>query len=179
MVKNLLKTHNAMWDVSDEEESDNFVAEAKGRGALAFGDVDSERPLRKFFKGIYKPTPMQSMFGAFNAVQHPIESLTSRVNPLFTAPIGAIAGSTQGPESELTALLGGTDSVKYRPYNTKRFQKNMRAGDENFNGLRYMFRRINPLDRAINNALRIREKAMHGEMTVADLASSVFQPRFK
>ena len=179
MVKNLLKTHNAMWDVSDEEESDNFVAEAKGRGALAFGNVDSERPLRKFFKGIYKPTPMQSMFGAFNAVQHPIESLTSRVNPLVTAPLGAVAGELGGADSDLTALLGGTDSVKYRPYNTKRFQKNMRAGDEDFSGLRYMFHRINPFDRAINTALRIPEKAKHGELAVSDIAPSVFQPRFK
>ena len=179
MVKNLLKTHNAMWDVSDEEESDNFVAEAKGRGALAFGDVDSERPLRKFFKGIYKPTPMQSMFGAFNAVQHPIESLTSRVNPLVTAPLGAVAGELGGADSDLTALLGGTDSVKYRPYNTNRFQKNMRAGDEDFSGLRYMFHRINPFDRAINTALRVPEKAKHGELAISDIAPSVFQPRFK
>lgn len=179
MVKNLLKTHNAMWDVTDEEESDQFVAEAKGRGALAFGDVDSERPLRKFFKGIYKPTPMQSMFSAFNAVQHPIESLTSRVNPLVTAPLGAVAGELGGADSDLTALLGGTDSVKYRPYNTKRFQKNMRAGDEDFSGLRYMFHRINPFDRAINTALRVPEKAKHGELAISDIAPSVFQPRFK
>lgn len=179
MVKNLLKTHNAMWDVTDEEESDQFVAEAKGRGALAFGDVDSERPLRKFFKGIYKPTPMQSMFSAFNAVQHPIESLTSRVNPLVTAPLGAIAGELGGADSDLTALLGGTDSVKYRPYNTKRFQKNMRAGDKDFSGLRYMFHRINPFDRAINTALRVPEKAKHGELAISDIAPSVFQPRFK
>lgn len=179
MVKNLLKTHNAMWDVTDEEESDKFVAEAKGRGALAFGDVDSERPLRKFFKGIYKPTPMQSMFSAFDAVQHPIESLTSRVNPLVTAPLGAVAGELGGADSDLTALLGGTDSVKYRPYNTKRFQKNMRAGDKNFSGLRYMFHRINPFDRAINTALRIPEKAKHGELAISDIAPSVFQPRFK
>ena len=170
-VENAISVQEGLWSGYNEED-DEFKTEAKGRGAVPIGG----KALPDWFKGIYKPSPLQSMFGAFNLLNSPIDNLSYRVNPLIggakTAAVEAL------PDSELTTLLQDPDSVKYRPYSTDMYERNVKQGDPNFSPLKYTLHRMNPYDRVMNAHLRLPEKVKEGEAQLSDVLPSVFQPVF-
>lgn len=163
-----ITVHENMWADRDTSE-DEFLAEAKGRGAVPVGG----QKLSNFFKGIYKPTPLQSMFGAFNLVNEPIENLSYRLHPLISGSAETV--NQMLPHSPLTTFLGES---KYRPYSTDVYERNIKQGDENFNPLAYAVHRSNPFERTINTALRTPKKVATGQAQLSDFLPSVFQPDF-
>ena len=119
---------------------------------------------------------MQSMFGAFNLLNSPIDNLSYRSHPLVG---GAEALAVEAlPDGDLTTLLSDPDSVKSRPYSTNMYERNIRQGDPNFDPLTYTAHRMNPFDRTLNSYLRIPEKQKAGDLQLADALPSVFQPMF-
>lgn len=163
-----ITVHENMWGHRDTSE-DEFLAEAKGRGAVPVGG----QKLSNFFKGIYKPTPLQSMFGAFNLVNEPVENLSYRLHPLISGSAQAVNQTL--PHSPLTTLLG---EAKYRPYSTDIYERNVKQDDENFNSLAYAMHRSNPFERTVNTALRTPKKVAEGQAQLSDFLPSVFQPDF-
>jgi hypothetical protein len=161
-----------LWSGYNEED-DKFMTEAKGRGAIPVGGD----ALPKWFKGVYKPSPLQSMFGAFNLLNDPVDNLSYRVNPLVS---GAKVAATQAlPDNELTTLLkGDPESIKYRPYSTDMYERNVKQGDPNFDPVKYTLHRMNPYERSINTYLRAPQKMKEGEFQLSDALPSVFQPMF-
>ena len=170
-VENAISIQEGLWS-GYNEEGDEFKTEAMGRGAVPIGG----KTLPDWFKGIYKPTPLQSMFGAFNLLNNPIDNLTYRVNPLISGTATAVSDAL--PDNELTTLLQNPDSVKYRPYSTNMYERNVKQGDPNFNPLKYTLHRMNPYDRAMNAHLRLPDKVKEGEAQLSDVLPSVFQPVF-
>jgi hypothetical protein len=170
-VDNAIDVQEGLWSGYNEEE-DEFMTEAKGRGAVPVGGG----ALPEWFKGVYKPSPLQSMFGAFNLLNDPIDNLTYRVNPLISGAKTAAAEVL--PDNELTTLLQDPESVKYRPYSTNMYERNVKQGDPNFNPLEYTLHRMNPYERAINTYLRVPEKIKKDEFQLSDALPSVFQPMF-
>ena len=170
-IDNVIDVQEGLWS-GYNDEGDEFKTEAKGRGAVPVGG----KALPDWFKGIYKPSPLQSMFGAFSLLNNPIDDLSYRVNPLIggakTAAVEAL------PDSELTTLLQDPDSVKYRPYSTDMYERNIKQGDPNFSPLKYTLHRMNPYDRAMNAHLRLPDKVKEGEAQLSDVLPSVFQPVF-
>ena len=162
-----ITVHENMWADRDTSE-DEFLAEAKGRGAVPVG-----QKLSKFFKGIYKPTPLQSMFGAFNLINEPVENLSYRLHPLISGSAQAVNQAL--PHNPLTTFLG---EAKYRPYSTDMYERNVKQDDENFNPLAYTVHRSNPFERTINTALRTPAKVREGQAQLSDFLPSVFQPDF-
>lgn len=162
-----ITVHESMWQSRDTSE-DEILAEAKGRGAVPVG-----QKLSKFFKGIYKPTPLQSMFGAFNLINEPVENLSYRLHPLISGSAQAVNQAL--PHSPLTTFLG---EAKYRPYSTDMYERNVKQDDENFNSLAYTVHRSNPFERTINTALRTPAKVREGQAQLSDFLPSVFQPDF-
>lgn len=161
LVDTLLTIQDGLW--SDDEDkkavkSDEFAAEAKGRGAIPFGHKSS-----KFIKGYVKPSPLQSFFGAFNTLNNPIQDVAYRVTPSL-API--------------THHLQNSEDVKYRPYGTSRYDKNVKKGDKNFSAIRYTFHRLNPYERLIQNFSRLPDKVKHKDAQISDFSPSMFQPNF-
>jgi hypothetical protein len=169
-VDNVIDVQEGLWSGYDND--DKFMKDAKGRGAIPVGG----KSLPEWFKGVYKPSPMQSMFGAFNLLGDPINDLTYRVNPL----IGGAATMASGalPDNELTTLLNDPESVKYRPYSTDMYERNVKIGDEKFNPMEYAVHRANPFERATNTYLRTPAKIKEGEFQLSDAFPSVFQPMF-
>ena len=159
-----IRIQQGLWSSVDEEElkTDEFKAEALGRGAIPM-DVTGLPQLSNFFRGIYKPAPLNSLFGMFNLLQDPIPNVAYRLNPLL---------------SPITSQFQDSEDVRYRPYNMDQYQKNIKKGDEEFNTLTYMFHRLNPYDRPINNILRIPSKMNNNDLQMADITSSLFQPDF-
>lgn len=159
-----IRIQQGLWSSVDDEEleEDEFKAEALGRGAIPM-DVTGLPKLSSFFKGIYKPAPLNSLFSAFNLLQDPIPNIAYRMNPLF---------------SPITSMLQDKEDVRYRPYNFDQYQKNIKKGDEEFSTLDYMFHRMNPYDRIIGNTMRIPDKINNGDLQLADITSSMFQPDF-
>jgi hypothetical protein len=162
-----ITVHESMWQSRDTSE-DEILAEAKGRGAVPVG-----QKLSKFFKGIYKPTPLQSMFGAFNLINEPVENLSYRLHPLISGSAQAVNQAL--PHSPLTTFLG---EAKYRPYSTDMYERNVKQDDENFNSLAYTVHRSNPFERTINTALRTPAKVREGQAQLSDFLPSIFQPDF-
>ena len=155
IVDNTISLHEGLW--SGKDTSDEFTAEAKGRGAVPVGQQF------KHLTGLVKPTPYNSMFGAFGALNNPQEDLAFRTNPLMRP---------------ITRHLQENDDVKYRPYNTNEFQKNIKQGTPEFSNLAYMFHQLNPYDRYINAYLRTPGKVSHNTYQAADFLPSIFQPDF-
>ena len=155
IVDNTISLHEGLW--SGKDTKDEFTAEAKGRGAIPIGQQN------KHLTGIVKPTPYNSMFGAFGAINDPAEDLAFRTNPLMRP---------------LTRHLQEPKDIKYRPYNTNQFQKNITKGDPEFSELAYMFHQLNPYDRYINAYLRTPNKVAKNQYQMADFLPSVFQPDF-
>ena len=176
-IDSAITIQEGLWNDRDEEVSeDRFMAEAKGRGAVPISDGD-ERGLSKFFRGIYKPTPLNSMFSAFNLLNHPVENLTNRVHPLISTPM-QLAQAEMGVNNVGLATPEDAEDVKYRPYSFNRFEKNVKSTDENFNALNFMFHKLNPYDRTIGNAMRFPDKLFDLDLQLADVMPSVFQPDF-
>jgi hypothetical protein len=170
-VDNAIDVQEGLWS-GYNEEGDKFMTEAKGRGAIPIGGD----ALPKWFKGVYKPSPLQSMFGAFNLLNDPVNNLTYRVNPVVSG--AKVAATEMLPDSDLTTLLQDPENVKYRPYSTDMYERNIKQGDPNFNAIDYTIHRMNPYERTINSYLRIPEKVREDEFQMSDVLPSVFQPMF-
>jgi hypothetical protein len=171
-VDNAIDIQEGLWSNRDEEKSeDKFAVEAKGRGAIPVGG----KSLPKWFKGYYKPAPLQSMFGAFNLLNDPVGNMQYRVHPLVS---GGIAAANKLAPNELTTSLAPTEETKYRPYSTNMYERNIKSSDPNFNPLEYTVHRMNPYERVLNTYLRTPDKVRQGEAQLSDFVPSVFQPDF-
>lgn len=176
-IDSAITIQEGLWNDRDEEVSeDRFMAEAKGRGAVPISDGD-DKGLSKFFKGIYKQTPLNSMFSAFNLLNHPIENLTNRVHPLISTPM-QLAQAEMGANSVGLATPEDAEDVKYRPYSFNQFERNVKYPDEEFNSLNFLFHKLNPYDRTIGNAMRFPHKMFNRDVQLSDIVPSVFQPDF-
>ena len=168
-VDNVIDVQEGLW-AGHNEKDDKFMKEAKGRGAIPVqGDA-----LPNWFKGVYKPSPLQSMFGAFNLLNSPLDNLTYRVNPLVSGTASVIGQATGDP----LTTLSDSESIKYRPYSTDMYERNVKLGDEEFNPINYTVHRMNPFDRSMNAWLRAPDKMKEGEFQLSDALPSVFQPIF-
>lgn len=156
LIDNVISTHEGLW--SGKDTNDEFVAEAKGRGAVPIGQQGL-----KHLTGIVKQTPYNSMFGAFNAINDPKEDFAFRTNPILRP---------------VARHLQDKEDIKYRPYNTQQFQKNIVKGDKEFSELAYMFHQLNPYERVINTGLRTPGKVSNNTYQVSDFLPSIFQPDF-
>lgn len=156
IIDNTISVHEGMW--SGKDTKDEFVAEAKGRGAVPFGQQF------KHLTGIAKQSPYNSMFGAFNAFNNTREDVAYRINPVARP---------------LTRHLQNPEDVKYRPYSTNQYEKNIKMGDKQFSDLAYMFHQLNPYERFMNTYLRTPGKIARNEWQTSDILPSVFQPDFK
>lgn len=171
-VDNAIDIQEGLWSGRDKEEaSDSFAAEAKGRGAIPVGGD----ALPNWFKGFYKPSPLQSMFGAFSLLNNPVDDMRYRVNPLISGGVAAVANEFP---NELTTYLAKDTETKYRPYSTDMYERNVTSSDPNFNPLEYAVHRANPYERAVSTYLRTPQKIREGEAQLSDFVPSVFQPDF-
>ena len=172
-VDTVLDIQEGLWQ-NEDIENDEFKAQAKGRGAIPLSAVTEPRgqKLSKFFKGIYKPSPFQSLYSAASALNNPLETTIQRTHPLIQ---GALTGA--GHLTNLTTLQDPED-IRYRPYNIDQYQPNIKSTDEEFNPLAYTAHKANPLDRTINTALRTPGKVKRGNAQLSDFLPSIFQPDF-
>ena len=159
-IDNAISVQQGLWHGKDTSK-DEFTAEAKGRGAVALQSTGQNSS--NFMRGIFKPTPLSSMFGAFNLLNNPVENLRFRVNPAIQ-----LATSPLLPDEE----------VKYRPYNTNIYQRNVSRNDKKFNALSYMFHTLNPYERPVKTYLRTPNKINKGQAQLSDFLPSIFQPDF-
>lgn len=159
-VDNAISLQEGLWGGRDTSK-DDFTAEAKGRGAIPV------QGLGDFFKGYYKPSPLQSMFSAFHLLNNPKEDLAYRVNPLARAAANGIGLTTSKPED-----------TKYRPYNTNPYQRNIKKGDPEFSYVKYGLHNMNPYERAISTFSRTPAKLRNGTAQLSDFLPSVMQPDF-
>lgn len=157
LVDNMISVHEELWSGKDTSK-DEFTAEAKGRGAIPIGQQGN-----KHLTGIVKQTPYNSMFGAFNAVNNLKEDFAYRINPIMRP---------------ITRHLQDPNDIKYRPYNTQQFQKNIKQSDPQFSELSYMFHQLNPYERFINTGLRTPGKIANNTYQLSDFLPSMFQPDF-
>jgi hypothetical protein len=173
-VDNAIDIQEGLWAHRSEEEDDEFARAAKGRGAIPIGDGDGQG-LSNFFKGYYKPTPMQSMFGAFSLLNDPIGDVQYRLHPALTGGLSAVHSAAP---NALTTLLDPEENMKYRPYSTNPYERNVKPGDPEYNPLEFAVHRANPVERATQSHIRIPGKAEQGTLQVADFFPSVFQPEY-
>lgn len=155
IIDNIISVHEGLW--SGNDTSDEFVAEAKGRGAIPIPGN------HKHLTGIVKQTPYNSMFGAFNAVNNFKEDVAYRINPI-ARPV--------------TRHLQDPADIKYRPYNTNQYQRNIKKGDPDFSELAYLFHQLNPYERFINTGLRTPGKVENNTYQLSDFLPSMVQPNY-
>ena len=155
LVDNIISTQEGLW--AGKDTKDEFAAEAKGRGAVPIGQQN------KHLTGIVKQSPYNSMFGAFNAVNNFKEDFAYRTNPALRP----IARHLQDPKD-----------IKYRPYNTNQYQKNITKNDKDFSELAYMYHQLNPYERVTNTYLRTPGKVANNTWQMSDFLPSIFQPDF-
>lgn len=172
-IDHAITVQENMWNGKDTED-DKFAAEAKGRGAIPL-TADGQN-MSNFFKGIYKPTPLQSMFGAFNLINNPIDDMYYRLHPLLSG--GIAAASQLPPVKSIAADVLSQESIKYRPYSTDMYERNVSLEDENFNPLEYTVHRLNPMERATQNLIRLPDKLKQDKAQLSDFLPSIFQPDF-
>lgn len=158
MIDNIISVHENMWSGKDTKK-DEFAAEAKGRGAVPIGKLFGSKHLT----GIVKQTPYNSMFGAFNAVNNFKEDMAYRFNPALRP---------------ITRHLQNPEDVKYRPYSTNVYEKNINQNSPQFSELAYMFHQLNPYERTINTALRTPRKIATNDYQISDFLPSMIQPDF-
>lgn len=171
-VDNVIDVQEGLWEHRRDRDEDNeFAKGAKGRGAAPVGDGD----LTGWFKGFYKHTPLQSMFGAFSLLNDPINDLQYRLHPAIT---GTAAIAHHQTPTDLTTLLNPDENLKYRPYSTNPYERNVSPEDPNYNALEFAIHRANPLERATNTYLRTPSKVRNGSAQLSDFLPSVFQPEF-
>ena len=158
LVDSLINMQEVAWR-GKNTENDKFQAEAKGRGAIPLSTSKNSK-----LKGIFKPTPTQSMFSAFDVMQNPIQNAAFRTHPI----LHPITHHLQKPEDD-----------KYRPYSTDPYEKNIKRTDPEYNALKATFHRLNPYERTINTWLRTPSKLFSEHNAQAsDFVPSVFQPDF-
>ena len=155
LIDNAISMQQGLWGAKDTSE-DEFTASAKGRGAIPIN-------LGNFFKGIYKPSPLASMFSAFNLINKPISNISYRLNPLTRFA---------------TAYAQPAEDIYYRPYSTNQFERNIKRDDKKFNLLEYQLHQLNPYERVLNTYLRTPTKLKRGEAQLSDFLPSIFQPDF-
>jgi hypothetical protein len=172
-IDHAITVQEGAWGSRDTSK-DKFAAEAKGRGAVPIA-VGGQN-LSNFFKGIYKPTPLQSMFGAFSLINNPVEDVYYRLHPLLSG--GLTAASKVEPIKSIAADAIPNESVKYRPYSTDMYERNITRDDPKFNPLAYAVHRMNPVERTVQTALRIPDKLKHNQAQLSDFSPSIFQPDF-
>lgn len=172
-IDHAITVQESLWGSRDTSE-DKFAAEAKGRGAVPV-NVGGQN-LSNFFKGIFKPTPLQSMFGAFSLINNPVDDIYYRLHPLLSG--GITAATQQGPLQPIAADLLSDEDIKYRPYSTDMYERNVTRDDPNFNSLEYAVHRLNPLERAMQSAIRLPDKLREGDVQLSDFSPSLFQPDF-
>jgi hypothetical protein len=172
-IDHAITVQESAWGSRDTSE-DKFAAEAKGRGAvpISFGG----QKLSKFFKGIYKPTPLQSMFGAFSLINNPVEDVYYRLHPMLSS--GITAASRVKPLKSITADVLPSENVKYRPYSTDMYERNVTRDDPNFNPISYAIHRANPVERSVQSAIRLPDKLKNNQAQLSDFLPSIFQPDF-
>lgn len=171
-VDNTIDVQEGLWAHRKESDKDNeFAIQAKGRGAIPIGG----ETLPGWFKGIYKPTPLQSMFTAFNLLNDPLGNVSYRLHPALS---GGVAMAGQAFPNELTTSIADPESTKYRPYSTNVYERNVSLDDPNFNVLEYATHRMNPYERATNTYLRTPSKIAKGDAQLSDFLPSMFQPDF-
>lgn len=158
MIDNIISVHENMWSGKDTKK-DEFAAEAKGRGAVPIGKLFGNKHLT----GIVKQTPYNSMFGAFNAVNNFKEDAAYRFNPALRP---------------ITRHLQNPEDIKYRPYSTNVYEKNINQNSPQFSELAYMFHQLNPYERTINTALRTPRKIATNDYQISDFLPSMIQPDF-
>jgi hypothetical protein len=172
-IDHAITVQESLWGSRDTSE-DKFAAEAKGRGAIPIS-VGGQN-LSKFFKGIYKPTPLQSMFGAFSLLNNPVEDVYYRLHPALSS--GITAASKLPPLQPIAADLIPSDTVKYRPYSTDMYERNITRDDPNFNPIAYSIHRANPMERSLQAAIRLPDKLRQDKAQLSDFLPSIFQPDF-
>lgn len=156
LIDNVISLHSGMWSGKDTKH-DEFAAEAKGRGAIPIGIGN------KHLTGIAKQSPYNSMFGAFNAMNNAKEDFAYRTNPALRP---------------LARHLQDDKDVKYRPYSTDPYEKNVQQNDPNFSKLAYMFHQLNPYDRAMSTFMRTPKRFGNNSWQLSDLSPSMIQPDF-
>ena len=172
-IDHAITVQENMWNGKDTSE-DEFAAEAKGRGAIPL-TADGQN-MSTFFKGIFKPTPLQSMFGAFSLINNPVDDMYYRLHPLLSG--GIAAASQLPPLKSIAADTLPQESIKYRPYSTDMYERNVSLGDPNFNPLSYTVHRLNPMERATQNLIRLPDKLEQDKAQLSDFLPSIFQPDF-
>lgn len=156
MIDDIISYQEGLWQNKDVK-GDEFAAEAKGRGAYPLGGRT------KLGTGIVKQSPVNSMFSAFSAFNNFQEDFAYRTHPMVRP---------------LTRHLQKQEDVKYRPYSTDPYEKNIRKGDREFSELSYMFHQLNPYERYVNTYLRTPKKVATNDYQASDFLPSVFQPDF-
>ena len=170
-IDHAITVQEGFWGSRDTSK-DKFAAEAKGRGAVPIGGQN----MSSFFRGIYKPTPLQSMFGAFSLLNSPIEDVYYRLNPAIG---GAITAASKLPPIEpIAANILPAENVKYRPYSTDMYERNVTRDDPEFSPISYAIHRGNPMERSVQAAIRLPDKLRNDQAQLSDLLPSVFQPDF-
>jgi hypothetical protein len=169
-VDNAIDVQEGLWSGKDVE-NDEFAKEAKGRGAIPIGG-DS---LPKWFRGIYKPAPLQSMFGAFSLLNDPLGDFGYR---LHGVPNAAIAAVNRIQPNELTTSLRDPEETKYRPYSTDIYERNVKLTDRSYNPIEAAVHGMNPFERQTNTFLRTPAKIAAGDAQLSDFLPSIFQPDF-
>lgn len=154
-LDDIISFQESLW--AGVPQKDEYAQEAKGRGAYPIG-VGNQH-----LTGIVKQSPINSMFGAFNSLNNFGPDLSYRLNPV-TRPI--------------TRHLQNPEDVKYRPYSTDVYEKNINAKSSQFSDLAYLFHQLNPFERFVNTALRTPRKVAINQAQLSDFAPSMFQPNF-
>ena len=175
-IDHAISIQEGLWkDREEDTKTDSFAAEAKGRGAVPL-PADGQK-LSNLFKGIFKPTPLQSMFGAFSLLNNPVEDMYYRLHPVVSG--AAVTATELSPDlKSIAAKALPQEDVKYRPYSTDMYERNITQEDPNFNPLAYAIHRLNPVERSMQAALRLPDKLRQDEAQLADFAPSIFQPDF-
>ena len=161
LIDNAISMQQGLWSTKDTSE-DEFIASAKGRGAIPI-NLGNDNKLSNFFKGIYKPSPLASMFSAFNLINEPVSNISYRLNPLTRFA---------------TAYAQPAEDIYYRPYSTNQFERNIKRDNKEFNLLEYQLHQLNPYERVLNTYLRTPTKLKRGEAQLSDFLPSIFQPDF-
>lgn len=169
-VDNIIDIQEGLWGHRSDED-DEFARGAKGRGAVPLGDGD----LDTWFRGYYKPSPLQSMFGAFSLLNDPMGDLQYRMHPAIS---GTASVASKMLPSDLTTLLGAEENLTYRPYSTSPYTRNLSPSDAKYNPIDFAIHRANPFERATNTYLRTPTRVSRGEAQLSDFFPSIFQPEY-
>lgn len=152
VLEAIVDSQKALWeDKKEDVANDEFTAQTMGKGAM---------PLMGSY---FKPTGTQSAFTAFNTINAPLDSIYFRLNPMSRI---------------LTRHLRPDEDIKYRPYSSNIYERNIKQGDPEFNDLEYLLHSANPYERTINTYLRTPGKVKQGTAQLSDFLPSVFQPDF-